>query len=192
MRFEKSVRHCGKPSRGEEDDKKVDEDVGDEKEAKVPEVVEFEPRDLDKHYEALRKTIHHVADGTDEPESVSVEQPNVPTALSETDTATLTTVLESSSLAPEPTADTILHLPLGLEDILPASPIAALEVAPNPWAEAVPSGLSTSAPANMGLGSRVVNSGEGEGDGGAGSGKAAADDLDRLMETLQADMTSSE
>ncbi|ORY29003.1 hypothetical protein BCR39DRAFT_183221 [Naematelia encephala] len=50
---------------------KVEEEAqaaGEEEETKVDEVKDsedpdFVPRDLDKHYEALRKTIHHVSDG---------------------------------------------------------------------------------------------------------------------------------
>jgi len=50
----------------------TDEDEEVEQVGKLP---KFQPRDLDKHYEALRKSIHHVADHQDdEDEDVDVDQ----------------------------------------------------------------------------------------------------------------------
>jgi hypothetical protein len=54
--------------------------------ADLPE--EFQPRDLDKHYEALRKSIHHVADGSHPFAALSkasAEELDVPPTISESD-----------------------------------------------------------------------------------------------------------
>lgn len=85
---------------------------------------EFMPRDLDKHYEALRKSIHHVADGASHPFSSlsrTTEELGVPETVEEDEEVT------SGENSPPKRS----------------SVIAPLD--PNPWANPSPFGADSSA-----------------------------------------------
>lgn len=127
---------------------------------------EFMPRDLDKHYEALRKSIHHVAEGASHPFAPLVRAPEdlgVPTTIEEDSPGTT-----SGEISPPKRS----------------SVIAPLD--PNPWAN--PSPFTTDAPGYMpgGLpGEDKLR--EGTAPDVVGT-KSSDGDIDRLIERLQTDL----
>lgn len=83
-----ALRETIKVLGGQVEDQKSSRGDPDEEKDDLAELPDFQPRDLDKHYEALRKSIHHVADGAewDHPSaaaaaaSASAEEESVPTS----------------------------------------------------------------------------------------------------------------
>jgi len=137
----------------------------------------FEPRDLDKHYEALRKTIHHIADGAEEGPDL---EGLAGTTVSPETRAVLASSPENlkSAIPPSVVSDSDMAAPNTVAEptSYTAPPDAAPPLDPNPWSDPSPP-----EPAKIGLG---IDDGStlGEPPG------TPAEDLDRLMAKLQADM----
>ena len=144
---------------------------------------EFQPRDLDKHYEALRRSIHHVSDGaTDGPGGGFLSALSVPETIPEGSRAGSGSASGTDSRAESTREDNE-----GGEDGsagVVAVPTVAPPLDPNPWANpspfgvAEPTGTEAKLPGEEQL--QVRSSGE--------APRAPVEDLDRLMERLQADM----
>lgn len=111
-------------SKGDQDEE-TDDDVG--------ELPDFAPRDLDKHYEALRKSIHHVADGAvnDWAEGMSPQKPEAATTPGESG-------LSGSEVFKTPNQPRRHSLP----DISSPEPARAPALH-DPWADSIPSTSAT-------------------------------------------------
>ena len=118
---------------------KVEDDVDDEA---------WKPRDLDKHYEALRKTIHHVADGASPNTAVLGDGGAMLTDAVNYSGATreFEAALDEVQAAAE--AEGVLGFtPVGVNPVLELSPVLPKETREaevNPWAEVDFSGASAS------------------------------------------------
>ena len=147
----------GAPEPEVEPEKVVEErEMEDEKEDDS-----FSPRDLDVHYEALRRSIAHVKDGTDGEAPI-----NVPPTIEESDADdTVSEKLDRSPVA---------------QMVMPPSPVVAAPLMSDPWA--VPS-LTSTAP--------MLGPGPERNEWApttSSSPNSGVEDLDRLMERLQQDM----
>jgi len=166
---------------------------------------EFTPRDLDKHYQALRETIHHVGDSTPSPSRrTPLHSPGRPTF------STSNSVASNLASPSSPTKSSNIPAALAPSSHIAINPeFQNLNTEPNPWAFPQPDTLLPPVDLNL-EGSKPDISGEGElptdrvedgmkgvelvlgeRDGGVERqrvGSPAVQDLDRLMERLQADM----
>jgi len=140
---------------------------------------EFVPRDLDKHYEALRRSIHHVSDGaTDGPGAGFISAVTVPETIPEDPQAD--SVVSSREDSAQPAGEDDLEQQTGG----PTMPTVAPPVDPNPWANPSPfgttdgEGFEAKLPGEDQL--KVSSSNE--------APRSPVADLDRLMERLQEDM----
>ncbi len=153
----------------------------------------FEPRDLDKHYEALRKTIHSVADGAEEggggmdlegltaptisPDTliaaaIPSENPGKTTSSPFGNTLSPEFSMAALSTSAEPT--TIYIEPTAYSGPFEAAP----PVESNPWSE--PTLLAEDAKVGLGIKAGEVDDGEVK--------KLEGEDLDQMMARLQAGM----
>lgn len=163
----------------EEGSRRGSNEPGDEDDDDFDEA-SFQPRDLDKHYEALRKTIHHVG------ESVG------PTALAEAAGVSETPDSNDSQDATPPSEDSTAEesgLRISIDAPTPVPPIAP--ASPNPWATTEP----FAQPAMPTLPSLTDKSGEGEPpvnvdprQDRVSSETSPIGELAELMKRLQSDM----
>ena len=133
-----------------EKDKEEDKDKSKAQGKEKPEEVvpDFEPRDLDKHYAALRKSIHHVADGTQptavSPNIAAATLPAIPdnarggnleqTTLSNMSNAPTASYTSNMSNMPNTNmTDQMVNIPATILESMSTSSIPP-PVDPNPWA----------------------------------------------------------
>jgi hypothetical protein len=197
----------------------VEESVEGSTEAGTPEGFDpasFQPRDLDKHYEALRKTIHHVADGAG-PTSPLEAFASALQTLNASPRSMMAGVDEEGEreitiVGPGPTgiAAELSATPPRLKTISLSAPTS-----PNPWADPPRLAMQASTPAPEAREMREEGDKTGEGEAprsltlnlkengteeGVGGAKVGArkggeppkspvvEDLERLMERLRANM----
>lgn len=187
----------------EEASSTIDEQEKAEQLDEVPELQDFAPRDLDKHYAALRKSIHHVAEGTDVQPVSPITVPTVDASADAPPTAIEPPVaVRRHSLpdikTPEPVAPE-LHDPWAERTANPSVAAATYSesyVGPARGIEITPIETHVTTPDPIPNEQNKDVSGEGElvpptGVGGDAEG-GADQKLDDLMEKLQTDMGSED
>ena len=164
---------------------KVEEETGEEEE--TFRAASFEPRDLDKHYEALRKTIHHVAEGMegtrleDLAATTISSHPQVETRTSSGDLDNTlprkTSFFHDNALAPVFDISTSSHV--AEPTSYAVSPDGPVPVESNPWSDPLPA-----EPTDVGTG--ILDGPVDRTDDAMLT--SPVDGLDRLMAKLEAEM----
>jgi hypothetical protein len=143
-------------------------EAGAEEKDQVGQLPDFQPRDLDKHYEALRKSIHHVSDN--QWEESSGEQGKLE--------ALAKTTASPSYAAP---SNPRRH---SLPDIASPEPSAAPALH-DPWAD---SANTSVAPPRIDTGSPTSSRDDDAESESRSARSVKLDDMDSYMEQLQADI----